>query len=98
MKRRAPRKGARATDANDYSARLDASFFAEHPSCRSRVRPYVLHEFFPLDRRLDEALYDALSAEGRQLLVRVTTLDNGLRVREALFEIGSLNALAARRN
>lgn len=97
MKRRAG-KGARATDANEYSARLDASFFNEHPSCRSRIRPYVLHEFWPLDRRLDQAICSALSTKGQPLLVHVMILDNGRRVRETLFDFGSLNALAARRN
>lgn len=37
MKRRAPGEGARATDASDYSATLDASFFTERPSHRPGV-------------------------------------------------------------
>jgi hypothetical protein len=98
MERRAPDRDARAMDADNYSADLDATFFAERPSCRSRVRTYVLHEFWPLDRHTDETIYDEMVAKRQHLLVRVTRLGNELRAREPLFDLVSLNTLGAQRN
>jgi hypothetical protein len=59
MKRRARGiAGAHVADAVEYTAALDASFFAKHPVMRSYVRPYVAREFWPLDRHVDGAVCD----------------------------------------
>lgn len=71
MKRRAPGEGARAVDAGDYSATLDASFFTERPLHRSRVRAGIQPS--PLSRAQKRALRRCLALLRRAAKIGAST-------------------------
>lgn len=100
--KKAPRRDCEApkvySDTVDFACDLDRTFFAKNPLSRSYVRPYVSGEFWPLDAHVDTALVEYVERVKGPLLIGVTALESGLRTRQPLFDLETLNALGATRN
>jgi len=101
MKNRAPRSNEAPkvySDIIDFACDLDRTFFANSPSARFYVRAYIPGEFWPLDAHVDRALADFVQClERARLLIGVTAIEPGRRVRRPLFDLETLNAIGATR-
>lgn len=87
------------SDIIDFACDLDRTFFADNPNVRSYLRPYAAGEFWPLDSHVDRALADLVErTERAPLLVHVTAIDFGRRLRRPLFDLDTLEALGALRS
>jgi hypothetical protein len=86
-------------DIIDFACDLDRTFFATNASLRFYIRPYLPGEFWPHDRHVDRALTDLVEhAECAALLVQVTAIDAGRRLRRPLFDLDAMEALGGLRS